>query len=176
MTDEDVARVGPELDAGHAAVGVLTWDIETEALAGNSRSWVELPTPMKPETHEVDKLPAPRSLARGTAARPSRGRDGSRRVNMSQKAIGIASKPIELVRADGGLPFFCTLWSLIVSCMRAATRHSYVSDSPTRGQMTRRTLFAAPAVLGVSVRGVGVSHQRSATLVVVRVAYEQPCN
>ena len=30
MTDEDVARVGRELDAGHAAVGVLTWDFETE--------------------------------------------------------------------------------------------------------------------------------------------------
>ena len=32
MTDEDVARIGRELDAGHAAVGVLTWDFETEAV------------------------------------------------------------------------------------------------------------------------------------------------
>jgi hypothetical protein len=34
MTDEDVARVGRELDAGHAAVGVLTWHFETEEVAG----------------------------------------------------------------------------------------------------------------------------------------------
>ncbi|MFD4913078.1 DUF1269 domain-containing protein [Streptomyces virginiae] len=32
MTDEDVAHVGRELDEGHAAVGVLTWDFETEAV------------------------------------------------------------------------------------------------------------------------------------------------
>ena len=32
MTDEDVARIGRELDAGHAAVGVLTWDFEAEAV------------------------------------------------------------------------------------------------------------------------------------------------
>jgi hypothetical protein len=33
MTDEDAARVGRELDAGHPAVGVLTWDFETEEVA-----------------------------------------------------------------------------------------------------------------------------------------------
>ncbi|MGW2559798.1 hypothetical protein ACWCXB_11225 [Streptomyces sp. NPDC001514] len=33
MTNEDVERIGRELDEGHAAVGVLTWDFETEAVA-----------------------------------------------------------------------------------------------------------------------------------------------
>jgi len=33
MTDEDTARIGRELDAGHAAVGVLTWDVETESVS-----------------------------------------------------------------------------------------------------------------------------------------------
>jgi uncharacterized membrane protein len=48
MTDEDTARIGREMDAGHAAIGVLTWDFETESvskkLAGLGGS---------PETHEV---------------------------------------------------------------------------------------------------------------------------
>ena len=29
MTDEDVARIGRELGAGHAALDTLTWDFET---------------------------------------------------------------------------------------------------------------------------------------------------
>jgi hypothetical protein len=33
MTDEDAVRIGRELDADHAAVGVLTWDSETKAVA-----------------------------------------------------------------------------------------------------------------------------------------------
>ena len=37
LTDEDVARIGRELDAGHAAVGVLTWDFETKAVAEKLR-------------------------------------------------------------------------------------------------------------------------------------------
>jgi hypothetical protein len=37
MTDEDVARVGRQLDDGHAAVGVLTWDFETEAVTGQAQ-------------------------------------------------------------------------------------------------------------------------------------------
>jgi uncharacterized membrane protein len=48
MTDEDTARIGREMDAGHAAIGVLTWDFETESvskkLAGLGGT---------PETHEV---------------------------------------------------------------------------------------------------------------------------
>jgi hypothetical protein len=52
MTDEDVARVGRELHAGHAAVGVLTWDSETEEVAESSRTWAE------PRAHEVAKATA----------------------------------------------------------------------------------------------------------------------
>lgn len=37
MTDEDVARVAGELHAGHAAVGVLTWDFETKAVTDKLR-------------------------------------------------------------------------------------------------------------------------------------------
>ena len=48
MTDEDVARVGRELDAGHAAVGVLTWDFETEAVAQKLKD-----VGGTPETYEV---------------------------------------------------------------------------------------------------------------------------
>lgn len=53
MTDEDVARVGRELDAGHAAVGVLTWNFETEAVAGKLKELGGTP-----ETHEVAKVTA----------------------------------------------------------------------------------------------------------------------
>jgi uncharacterized membrane protein len=51
MTDEDAARISRELDAGHAAVGVLTWDFETEAV---SEKLKELGG--TPQTHEVAKL------------------------------------------------------------------------------------------------------------------------
>jgi uncharacterized membrane protein len=53
MTDEDTARIGRELDAGHAAVGVLTWDFETKAVAAKL---TELGG--TPETHEVAKVTA----------------------------------------------------------------------------------------------------------------------
>jgi uncharacterized membrane protein len=53
MTDEDVARIGRELDAGHAAVGVLTWDFETKAV---TEKLTELGG--TPQTHEVDKVAA----------------------------------------------------------------------------------------------------------------------
>ena len=43
VTDEDAARIGRELAAGHAAVGVLTWDSDTKAVA-DKLSWAELPT------------------------------------------------------------------------------------------------------------------------------------
>ena len=48
MTDEDKARIDRELGAGHAAVGVLTWDFETKAVTGKL---TELGG--TPETHEV---------------------------------------------------------------------------------------------------------------------------
>jgi hypothetical protein len=47
MTDEDVARIGRELYAGHAAVGVLTWDFETEAVADKLKDFGGTP-----QTHE----------------------------------------------------------------------------------------------------------------------------
>jgi uncharacterized membrane protein len=53
MTDDDTARIGSELGAGHAAVGVLTWDFETEAV---SKKLGELGG--RPETHEVTKVTA----------------------------------------------------------------------------------------------------------------------
>jgi uncharacterized membrane protein len=53
MTDEDVARNGRELDAGHAAVGVLTWDFETEAVTGKLKELGGTP-----EIHEVAKVTA----------------------------------------------------------------------------------------------------------------------
>jgi uncharacterized membrane protein len=52
MTDEDAARIGREVDAGHAAVGVLAWDSEAEAVADKLK---ELGG--NPQTHEVSKLP-----------------------------------------------------------------------------------------------------------------------
>ena len=39
MTDEDLARIGRELDAGHAGVGVLAWDFEAAAVAGKLEEW-----------------------------------------------------------------------------------------------------------------------------------------
>jgi uncharacterized membrane protein len=51
MTDEDAARIGRELDAGHAAVGVLTWDSETKAVADKLKDLGGTP-----QTHEVAKL------------------------------------------------------------------------------------------------------------------------
>jgi len=53
MTDEDVARIGRELDTGHASVGVLTWDYETEAVAKRLKDLGGTP-----ETHEVAKVAA----------------------------------------------------------------------------------------------------------------------
>jgi uncharacterized membrane protein len=51
MTDEDAARIGRELDTGHAAVGVLTWDFETEAVADKLKDLGGAP-----QTHEVAEL------------------------------------------------------------------------------------------------------------------------
>lgn len=51
MTDEDAARIGGELDAGHAAVGVLAWDFEADAVADKLRE-----VGGTPQTHEVAKL------------------------------------------------------------------------------------------------------------------------
>jgi uncharacterized membrane protein len=53
MTDEDSARIAHELDAGHAAVGVLSWNSDTEAV---SKKLNDLGG--TPETDEVAKLPA----------------------------------------------------------------------------------------------------------------------
>ncbi|MEV6728462.1 hypothetical protein [Streptomyces sp. NPDC051364] len=53
MTDEDVKRIGRELAEGNAAVGVLTWDFETEAVAGKLKEMGGTP-----ETLEVAKLTA----------------------------------------------------------------------------------------------------------------------
>ncbi len=53
MSDEDAARIGRELDAGHAAVGVLAWDSETDAVSGKLKELGGTP-----ETHEVAKLAA----------------------------------------------------------------------------------------------------------------------
>jgi hypothetical protein len=52
-TDEDAARIGRELDAGHAAVGVLTWDFETEAVTEKLKELGGTP-----ETLEVAKVTA----------------------------------------------------------------------------------------------------------------------
>ncbi|MDM0048842.1 DUF1269 domain-containing protein [Variovorax sp. J22R115] len=53
MSDEDVARIGRELDAGRAALGVLTWDFETEAVAQKLRELGGTP-----QAHEVAKVAA----------------------------------------------------------------------------------------------------------------------
>ena len=52
MTDEDTARIGRELDAGHAAVGVLAWDSDTDAVSEKLKGLGGTP-----ETHEVAKVP-----------------------------------------------------------------------------------------------------------------------
>jgi hypothetical protein len=52
VTDEDAARIGRELAAGHAAVGVLAWDSDTKAVAAKL---TELGG--TPHTHEVAELP-----------------------------------------------------------------------------------------------------------------------
>ena len=46
-------RIGRELDAGHAAVGVITWDFETKAVADKLTELGRTP-----ETHEVAKVTA----------------------------------------------------------------------------------------------------------------------
>jgi uncharacterized membrane protein len=51
MTDDEAARIGRELDAGHAAVGVLAWDSETKAVADKLKELGGTP-----QTHEVAKL------------------------------------------------------------------------------------------------------------------------
>jgi hypothetical protein len=53
MSDEDGARIGRELDAGHAAVGVLTWDFETNAAAEKLKELGGTP-----ETQEVANVAA----------------------------------------------------------------------------------------------------------------------
>jgi hypothetical protein len=53
MTDEDTAWIAHELDAGHAAVGVLSWDSDTEAVLKKLNDLGGTP-----ETHGVAKLTA----------------------------------------------------------------------------------------------------------------------
>lgn len=53
MTGEDAARIGSELDAGHAAVGVLAWDFEARDVADKLQE-----SGGTPQTHEVAKLSA----------------------------------------------------------------------------------------------------------------------
>ncbi|MFJ8927992.1 hypothetical protein ACIRLA_15565 [Streptomyces sp. NPDC102364] len=52
MTEEDTARIGGELDAGHAAVGVLAWDFEARAVTDKLRELGGTP-----QAHEVAELP-----------------------------------------------------------------------------------------------------------------------
>ncbi|MFP2904173.1 DUF1269 domain-containing protein [Pyxidicoccus sp. 3LFB2] len=51
LTDADVARIDSKLDAGHAAVGVLTWDSETDAVTDKLKELGGTP-----QTHEVARL------------------------------------------------------------------------------------------------------------------------
>jgi uncharacterized membrane protein len=51
MTDDEAARIGRELDADHAAVGVLAWDSETKAVSEKLKGLGGTP-----QTHEVAKL------------------------------------------------------------------------------------------------------------------------
>ena len=53
MSDEDATRIGRELDAGRAAVGVLAWHSVTEAVTAKL---TELGG--TPESHEVTALTA----------------------------------------------------------------------------------------------------------------------
>jgi uncharacterized membrane protein len=52
MSDEDATRIASELDAGRAAVGVLAWDFESEAVADKLKE-----VGGTPQIHEVAKLP-----------------------------------------------------------------------------------------------------------------------
>jgi hypothetical protein len=51
VTDEDASRIGRELAAGHAAVGVLAWDSDTKAVASKLTQLGGTP-----HTHEVTEL------------------------------------------------------------------------------------------------------------------------
>lgn len=51
LTDDDAARIGNELDAGHAAVGVLAWDFEIDAVKDKLEE-----AGGTPQTHEVGEL------------------------------------------------------------------------------------------------------------------------
>lgn len=53
LSDEDAARITDELDAGHAAVGVLAWDFESDAVADKLKE-----AGGTPQTHEVAKVTA----------------------------------------------------------------------------------------------------------------------
>jgi hypothetical protein len=53
MTSGDTARIGRELDAGHAAVGVLARDFDTDTMSQKLKGLGGAP-----ETHEVAKVPA----------------------------------------------------------------------------------------------------------------------
>jgi hypothetical protein len=53
ITEEDAAQIGSELDAGHAAVGVLAWDFEAGDVADKLKELGGTP-----QIHEVAKLPA----------------------------------------------------------------------------------------------------------------------
>lgn len=53
LSDEDAARIASELDASHAAVGVLAWDFESDAVADKLKE-----VGGTPETHEVAKVAA----------------------------------------------------------------------------------------------------------------------
>jgi uncharacterized membrane protein len=53
MSDEDTARISGELAAGHAAVGVLSWDFETKVVAGKLHELGGTP-----QTHQTAKLTA----------------------------------------------------------------------------------------------------------------------
>jgi hypothetical protein len=51
VSEEDAARIGSELDAGHAAVGVLAWDFEARDVADKLKELGGTP-----QTHEVTSL------------------------------------------------------------------------------------------------------------------------
>ena len=52
MTSGDTARIDRELGAGHAAVGVLAWDFDTDTISQKLSGLGGAP-----ETHEVAKVP-----------------------------------------------------------------------------------------------------------------------
>jgi hypothetical protein len=53
MTEKDATRIGSELDAGHAAVGVLAWDFEADDVSDKLKELGGTP-----QTHEVAMLSA----------------------------------------------------------------------------------------------------------------------